>query len=163
MASRQRSTTKEWIPDRRNYGPVFLIPAPVCRLFQVINNFRPPMPLGNRVLRECGSFWAGSPAMPHRDHPVPGEKRRERSDPAALSTIMVDHGATATTRRAMVAKLASPFNLHSVSWTFLAGRTKCLLCLSRISGMVVGRREDEGQEKIFYGQTGGWRLKDTSC
>lgn len=23
---------------------------------QVINNFRPPMPLGNRVLRECGSF-----------------------------------------------------------------------------------------------------------
>ncbi|KAK0161358.1 hypothetical protein PV327_009836 [Microctonus hyperodae] len=22
----------------------------------VINNFRPPLPLGNRVLRECGSF-----------------------------------------------------------------------------------------------------------
>lgn len=45
--------------DRRcgaaRYGtPLFLI-----RLspLQVINNFRPPMPLGNRVLRECGSFW----------------------------------------------------------------------------------------------------------
>jgi hypothetical protein len=26
----------------------------------VINNFRPPMPLGNRVLRECGSFWSSA-------------------------------------------------------------------------------------------------------
>lgn len=25
-------------------------------LLQVINNFRPPLPLGNRVLRECGSL-----------------------------------------------------------------------------------------------------------
>lgn len=29
---------------------------------QVINNFRPPLPLGNRVLRECGSFWGSAPA-----------------------------------------------------------------------------------------------------
>jgi hypothetical protein len=32
---------------------LFLIPFSSS---QVINNFRPPMPLGNRVLRECGSF-----------------------------------------------------------------------------------------------------------
>lgn len=79
-----------------------------------------------------------------------GEERLERGEP-----VMVDHGAAATIPRALAASRASSFNLHSISWTFLAGRTKCLLCLSRISGMVVGRREDEGQGKIFCEKSGG--------
>lgn len=120
-------------------------------VLQVINNFRPPMPLGNRVLRECGSFWARSLTMMHRDQSIPGEKWRERSETAA---IVVDHGAAVMTPQSMLASHASSFNLHSVSWTFLAGITKCLLCLSRISGMVVGRRGNEGREKIFCGKSG---------
>lgn len=140
----------EWILNRRNHGPAF--PNSAAFVLQVINNFRPPMPLGNRVLRECGSFWACSLTMMHRDQSISGEKRRERSETAA---IMIDHGAAVMTPQSMLASHASSFNLHSVSWTFLAGITKCLLCLSRISGMVVGRRENEGREKIFCGKSGG--------
>lgn len=29
---------------------------------QLVNNYRPPLPLGNRVLRECGAMWD------HADH-----------------------------------------------------------------------------------------------
>lgn len=152
LSPRQRpSHENEWILNRRNHAPAFFFPNSAGFVLQVINNFRPPMPLGNRVLRECGSFWARSLTMMHRDQSIPGEKWRERSETAA---IVVDHGAAVMTPQSMLASHASSFNLHSVSWTFLAGITKCLLCLSRISGMVVGRRGNEGREKIFCGKSG---------
>lgn len=28
---------------------------------QLVNNYRPPLPLGNRVLRECGAMWDDGP------------------------------------------------------------------------------------------------------
>lgn len=143
----------EWIFNRRNHGSAF--PNSAAFVLQVINNFRPPMPLGNRVLRECGSFWVCSLAMMHRDQSISNEKRRERSEMAAIMEIDRGGGAALMTPPSMLASHASSFNLHSVSWTFLAGITKCLLCLSRISGMMVGRRENEGREKIFCGKSGG--------
>lgn len=38
---------------------------------QLVNNYRPPLPLGNRVLRECGAMWDGrnSPLAPPPPQP----------------------------------------------------------------------------------------------